>query len=235
MNIIDIAILLILFIFIVVGLYQGFTVSILSTASSILSWVLAWLFYPVLAGIFKTNGVYETILNLSDGAQKLSSIDLSKTPIANLDTSQITEAVSNAKLPSPFNSALLSNIQSGALSSQNITTLGDYFNSTIAMVLTNILCFIIIFIVVRIIFSIVIGMTKYVVKLPVLKQTDTLLGGAFGFVRGAIILYLVFMLLPIVMTLFPIDKLQGYIDASFFAKIFYNGNLFLSFIRPIIG
>jgi len=147
MNIIDIAILLILFAFVIMGLYQGFTVSILSTISYILSWVLAWLFYPVLAGILKSGGVYTAILNLSDGAQKLSSIDLSKTPIANLDTSQITQIVSNAKLPAPFNSALASNIQSAALSSQNMTTVGDYFNSTVAMVLTNILCFIVIFIV----------------------------------------------------------------------------------------
>ena len=142
--------------------------------------------YPVLAGLFKSGGVYTAILNLSDGAQRLSSIDLSKTPIANLDTSQITQLISNSKLPAPFNSALASNIQSAALSSQNLTTVGDYFNSTVAMVLTNILCFIIIFIVIRIIFSIIISATKYVVRLPVLKQTDTLLGGAFGFVRGAL-------------------------------------------------
>jgi len=235
MNIIDIAIILILIVFILVGLYQGFTVSILSTASYVLSWLLAWIFYPVLAGIFKSGGVYSAILSLSDGAQKLTSIDLSKTPIASLDATQISTAINNAKLPAPFSTALFNNINSAALNSQNVTTLGDYFNNTIAMVLTNILCFLIIFIIVRLIFVLIISMTRYVVKLPVLKQTDTLLGGAFGFVRGAVFLYILFMLVPIFLTLFPVDKIQTLVDASLLAKIFYNGNLFLGIISPMIG
>jgi uncharacterized membrane protein required for colicin V production len=67
--------------------------------------------------------------------------------------------------------------------------------------------------------------------LPVLKQMDWLLGAAFGFVRGFLVVNLLFLFLSVVLILVPVDLLRSYIENSLMADFFTEFNIFSAFLR----
>ena len=231
MNIVDIIVLVLIGVSILMGVYKGFLYSVLNIGSFLLSGLIALLFYPIMARNVINGDLFPTILNYADGAQRISDVSLVHTPIASLSESQISAAISEAGFPSPIGSLLERNISSRAFESAGLTTLGEYFNQTAAVVLTNIACFLIIFLIVRIVLLVVLNGANYVLKFPMLKQYDLLVGGCCGLVNGILLMFAVFMLVPIAFTLLPYDSITSIVETSVFGNFFYQCN----FLLPLIG
>lgn len=88
----------------------------------------------------------------------------------------------------------------------------------------NAIAFAIIFFAVKIILQIIASMFDFVARIPVLKQLNTVFGGVLGFIE----VYLVTFIILYIIALLPLEKIQGYVDDSFIAKLIVEHTPFLS-------
>jgi uncharacterized membrane protein required for colicin V production len=232
MNIIDIIVVGVLAVSSFIGMYYGFTVSVLSIASFFISWIGSMIFYPSLSRFITTKfpDIIDKLILYTDGASKTTMDDRSLS-IASLSGEKVNDLVVRAGLPAPFDRILESNLVNHSFGEINI---GQYFDYTIANIIINLISFIIIFLAIRLIFMVAISIANGITRLPVLKQFDTLAGAGFGFLRGFLILFVIFSVVPILLTLAPVDILTKYIEESAFAHFFTNSNFFTAFIRGVI-
>lgn len=235
MNILDYFIIAVLGLSTIMGIYQGFVVAILNIASFFISWLTAFLLYPVLAHYLQTTTkIVSTLLYYTEASTKIPGIEYRNAAITAIPAEKMNEIVQNANFPIPFESILHNNIINQAFKQSGLTTLGDYFNHTIVNVIINILSFLVIYLVIRILLSWIISMTDTVTHLPVLKHFNSLLGGGFGLFRGIFAIFIIFSIVPVLLTVIPIDLKTMFLDKSLFAAFFYKSNIITNIINGII-
>ena len=230
MNIIDIIIIALVVISIIMGVYKGFLYSIINLGTFFLSTIISLLFSPIMASNVINGDLFTTIVNYTDGAQRIADVTMVHTPVASLTQAEIAAQVTQANFPSPVGSLLEKNLTQQAFADMGLTTMGQYFDRTVAIVVTNIVCFVIVYLIARVVFTVLLNGTKYVVQFPMLKQFDGLVGGCCGAVRGIFMMFVIFSLVPVVITMLPYDSITNLVESSVFGGFFYRYNLILPFI-----
>ncbi len=61
------------------------------------------------------------------------------------------------------------------------------------------------------------------------------MGGLLGFLRGGLLLFVLFMLVPVMLAFLPFEELQIILSESQLATFFYKGNFMIDLIRGLIG
>ncbi len=231
MNLIDIVILAVLGISIIYGLYRGFVQTILSVACCLISIFVAFAFGPQLSKVLRGNqGVTSTLATYTDAVARVGDYDLASMQVNNLPDSVIQQVLSSVELPDAISSILQTNLQKQSFLGTAQNTINDYVQNTIVAVAVNALCFIACFVVAYVLLSIVVNLIQHVFRLPLLKQLDWLAGAAFGLVRGAVILYVIFLLMPILSTIVPLDAFNELLETSKLAGIFMSDGFFAGVI-----
>ncbi len=232
MNLIDIGALLILAICVLGGYYRGFVSTGLNILAGIISFIIALALVPVVSGTVKNQeSLYNSLLYYTEGSEYVAktSVELIRTPIADLPGERIEEVIRNASMPNPMGRAVGKNIARQTFAKEQITTLGDYFNLTIVSVFLNILSMLAVFFVIRIIFAFLIrGIDYGRGGYPVLVQWDGVIGAGLGLIDGILLLFVCFMLVPIVLTVLP--KFYELLSSSVFGEFFYQANFLLYFV-----
>lgn len=230
MNIIDILILVVLGASVILGMYRGFISGVLSVAALIGSVVLAFMMSGDLAAWLQGNEtLVNTLLYYTDAGSRVSNLDLSLLPVSQVSDSALAQILKSANLPAAFESAFISGL-TGASGSMTIAQL---LSETIVSVSIMILSFLCCFFVAYVVLSFVINLINYVFELPVLRYLDALIGGLFGLVRGVLLMYILFALVPIVLAVAPVQMITDLIDASRLAPMF-DSQIILSIIRQAI-
>ena len=228
MNLIDYIIIGIVGVSVLFGFYRGFISSVLNVGGGLLAFVLSFVLYPALAAAIQGNEeIVRTMLHYTDATSRLGDLNLAVTNVVQLGQQGIANVLSKVSLPAPLDALLETNLTNQVYASSGVTTVADYINQTIVQAGINILCFLICFVVLYIVLSIVINAIKAVFRLPLLKQLDWLVGGVFGFLRGVLICAAAFTLVPLVMTVVPVDAVSELIDQSVLARVFAENNLIL--------
>lgn len=234
MNIIGFAILGFIAIYILSGAYKGFIWSASALVASALSCVLALL---LMSGVSKmivsNNTLYEAMLSYTEGSEYVFDVEYAKTDITKLTNTQIDEVMEKAGLPYPMDERVHENIMTEAFKESNITTLGDYFNESMVLVVVNIISFLLIYFAFRVILTFLLSWLDYSKPFPVLRRADWLVGGCIGVVRGVVAVSVVLMVLPIVLTVLPFDAIREMVDESSIATFFYKSSLLLKFIPGV--
>lgn len=223
MNVMDILILVILALSAVAGMYRGFLASGLHTAGFIGAWFIARATYMKLAVEALSNRALMGVLSNYLEAENF----FSSTTVANMS---ISEAVSGGQLNAiadtvaekmPFvKDAFISNVQSGAFSALNISTLKDYLDQTIWTGAFNVISFILIFALSYAVIALVVNLFNHVFSFPALRGFDRLLGGVFGLVRGAVVVVLMITLLPMVLNMVVPDLMAQFEAESQLMSLF---------------
>ena len=230
MNIIDILILIVLGASVIFGMYRGFISGVLSVAALIGSAALAFMMSGQLAAWLQGNEtLVSTLLYYTDAGSRISSLDLSLLTVSQVSDGLLAQILKSANLPAAFESAFLSSI-SGASGGMTISQL---LSETIVSVSIRILSFLCCFFISYEALSFVINLIHYVFELPVLRHLDSLIGGMFGLVRGVLLMYILFALVPIVLAIAPVQIITDMIDASRLAPMF-DSQLILSIIRQAV-
>ena len=220
MNIIDIAILAVLAVSVLYGMYRGFISGVLSVAALIGSAALAFAMSGELAAWLQGNQtLVSTLLYYTDAGSRIGDLELSLLPASQVTKSALTQILSLARLPEAFESAFLSAIGAAPAA----MTVSDLLSNTIVSVSLSILSFLICFLLSYIVLTFVIHLIQYVFELPVLRHLDALMGGLFGLVRGTLLLFILFALVPIVLAVAPVEPLQMLLDQSRLAPLFDSG------------
>lgn len=234
MNLLDFGIIGIIVLLTLLGFYQGFLVSVLNIASFFVSWLVSVIVSPAAATLVKAQQSLATqMLYYTEGAELIGNVEYARTMVSQLSAQQMDKIVSESTVPSHIDSLVRSNMAGEVFKTQNISTVGDYFNQTIVNFAINVISFLAVFLIVRAILSIFIHATDYTVKLPVLKHFDGLLGGAFGIVRGLFIVFLIFMVVPVLLVVLGGFGIKEYINNSFLGSIFYDANFLLALVTGV--
>lgn len=230
MNVVDIIIFLIMSVSIVFGMYNGLILSAIHTVSFFLSWLISLILHPTLSNIIldKFPKLLGAVTLYTEGSAQIPTVEQRMTSISTFTTDKLTDILEKIQLPNPFSRILLNDFSQNI---EGIQTLGEYFDSTMAITVVNIFSFLILFVFIKIILTVIISIGKTVVDLPVLKKFDSIAGGGFGIIQGAFIVYLVFALVPIVIVLAPVDLIKEFLDGSKFADFFINSNIFSNFVK----
>ena len=81
------------------------------------------------------------------------------------------------------------------------------------------------------IFHFVLNFLKVIFRFPVLKQMNSVAGGVFGLLRGVLLCFVAFALLPLVQTMVPMEGIGEVIEQSALAPLFNSGNLILAIMN----
>ncbi|MBQ1632103.1 MAG: hypothetical protein II049_04715 [Clostridia bacterium] len=226
---ITILILVVLGLCILAGYYRGVVYSAVSIGITFLSFFLALLLIPVIAApVRRSKALYGSLLYYFEGYEFVSrtSVELIHDPVSSIDGETLSEVVENADLPLPLDSAVSRNIRAEAYKADRITTLGDYFNQTIVDVVLNILSLLLLFVVFRVLFGFILRMIDYGRRgLPTLKRFDPLFSCGIGFLHGVTLLYIFFLIAPVILTIVP--KLGQMLVDPPLAGFFYRMNPFM--------
>ena len=244
------AILIILGICILAGYYRGVVYSALSIGLTLLSFFMALLLIPVVATPVRQNEeLYGSLLYYFEGYEYINetSVEMVHTPASLLSEELLDEVIENADMPIPFDRAVKKNIRQQVYSSESIqqrtrsgstqqiksiSTLGDYFNQTIVDVVLNILSLLILFVGVRILFGFILRMIDYGRRgLPALKRLDPLYSCGIGFLHGVTLLYIIFMLVPVLLVIVP--KLGIMITDTPIGGFLYRMNPFVYLVPTV--
>ena len=234
MNAIDYGIVVLLLVFTLFGFYRGFLQSLLNLGGCLLSFAASFWLFPKLADAVSSNTEIVRLLSgYTDSGSVLGDLDLSSLSVNTLSATNISAIVDKASLPDPIGRLLQANLAEKAFSPLGdlATNVGDYINQTILSVSINVLSFIVVFILCFLAVTIVINLLKSVFKFPLLKQLDWLAGGAFGFVIGCVLCFVVFTAMPVLQSLIPLENFQQMVSESALAGIFQNGNLVISIMN----
>ncbi|MBQ6704027.1 MAG: CvpA family protein [Clostridia bacterium] len=230
MNLIDLVSIAIIALFVINGLYKGFISTLLSIGAYIISVIFGFLFMrPGAAFITGHQRLFNMMLYYTEGSEFIADPEFVRTEIYSLSSADINGIIESARLPFPMGREIAENIAKEAFAGEGIVTLGDYFNQTIVCTFINILVFLLVFAMVRLILGLIINGADYADPFPVLRAHDGLLGGALGLVRGMLALFVVFMLVPVVLTVLgQFELITNMVDDSAMAGLFYRLNFLLS-------
>ncbi|MDL2258447.1 CvpA family protein [Eubacteriales bacterium OttesenSCG-928-K08] len=233
MSIIDIVVLAVFAFFVLSGWYRGLVSTLLSIGAYIVSAGLALIMRPLLSNlVFSNASLYNMALYYAEGAEFVYDVELSKSAISQLGSSQLSVVMERAELPIPVGTRISENIAKEAFAADGLTTLGEYFNQTIVNVFINLLCVLVLFVAIRLIFAFIINMIDYARRgYPVLQSADGLIGAGFGLIRGFLAMYIIFLVTPAVLIVLP--SIGDYLFDSFFGTFFYNTNFLLRLIPGI--
>ena len=232
MNTIDMIILGILGISVLVGLYRGFVASVASLGSCLLSLGLSFWLNPRIVEWVRSNPeIIRTLMSYTDAGTRIGDQTLAQTGVANLGSSGIAEILSKVNLPEPLNSLLQNNLQNQVFQSAGLSQVGDYVTQTIVGAVLNVICFILCFLVCFLLLHLVLGFLKAIFSFPVLKQLNSLAGGVFGLLRGALLVFIAFALMPLIQTVVPLDDIAQMTAESTLAPLFNGSQLILAIMR----
>ena len=128
MNFIDIAILLILSITILGGLYRGFVSTPLNVCATAVSILFGRILIPVVSGIVKGSAdLFQMLLYYTEGSEyvAITDVELTRSSISSISSEQLHTVLENADMPIPMDRCVMKNIASEAGSKSGVTTLGD--------------------------------------------------------------------------------------------------------------
>lgn len=219
MNIIDILILAVLVFGLLSGMHKGFVASGLSVAGFIGSWFGAQMVYERIANLALSNTTLMAVLSQylepeSFFASKAQAA-MTVSEIVSGGEVAIQEAVATvgSKI-SIISKAFEANIRNQAFANLNITTLADYLDQTIWQAVFHVLAFLLAFVLIYVVVTLFINLLDHVIRFPVLRMLDRLLGGLCGVARSLVVVVLLLCIVPPVMSLFVPEIMQSLLDTS---------------------
>lgn len=228
-NWLNLAVLLIFALCVLSGVYRGFLVAVLSVAAFFIAWLLSFVLMGSVSNSIRSNeGLTNAMVYYTEGSEKLASVELARIPVSQVD--DIDAIMANADLPYPIGDLIARNITTEAFADKGLYTVGEYFDVTIVNFFVNMLSFLIVFVIVRVALAFVIHGLDSSIHLPVLRSFDGLLGAGFGLINGLLMAFLIFMLVPFVLTVLPFPAIADYVDQSTFGLFLYKSNFLLSLI-----
>lgn len=225
-------ILFLIAIYILQGLHKGFLISVSNTIGMAISWLVGFLFSPLMSQAIAKGSFYQFLFYFTNGVDQLkASGNLAVTSLA---PTQIDSIVSSANMPFPFDKLIAENMTNQVFEAQGYHTVSEYFSYTTTNIVVNIFSFLVIYLIARIVISLLINAVNYASPLPVLRKYDMVAGGAVGVLRGILGMFALFMIVPIVLISLPSDFISPIIENSSMASFFYHSNFLLNGISGMI-
>jgi len=231
MNWVDAAVIAIIGLFGIIGLINGFILTVFRLVSFFASVVISLKFYPKVAEfLMKTNiytGIRDSIYNslMSQQPALVPKVD------GQAKQAAAEAVVGRMKLPEFLKDALLDKIPNPS-SLVDVSKLMELISDELAKAVTGILSLILLYVLVRIGLIFLKFILKGIANLPVLKQIDKLGGFAFGAVEGLLTVYIIFTVLMLFSAAPWFKAFSDSVSASKIAIFFYQNNFIGNWMFP---
>jgi uncharacterized membrane protein required for colicin V production len=223
MSIVDIVVLVIVGASVIYGLYRGFIQSVLSVVCLLLSIFVAFAYAPtVTAKLSNMPQLQEALVGYTDAVVRVGDSELASQNVQTMDQGLISQVLANVQLHPPLDTLL-----KDALSSGQQVSVNEAVKGTIVQSALHVISFILVFSLSYLAGLLVLGVLRKIFRFPVLRQLDTLAGGLFGFIRGAAIIYVLSLLMPLIQTVVVDEHFQTLLSQSKFLPIFSDPQFFI--------
>jgi uncharacterized membrane protein required for colicin V production len=235
LNILDLAVYGILLVSIAAGFYKGLIATAANTAGAFASLFIAgWLYGGIALRVKLAGKLIPTLLYYSETSSMIGSVETARTGVSGMTQARLDSLFQNVRLPAPIGSWYTHNVLGAVYAGDGISTLGDYLSRTVAEAAVSIACFLAVFFIAYIALSLAVNLLHYIVKFPQLKYVDGVLGGAVGLLRGVLLAFVLFLLMPLALSMLPVQQVKGLVASSHTAGFFYQYDLLFGFIRSYI-
>ena len=226
-NIVDMVLVAILLLSLISGMYKGFLSSGLTTVGFGAAFFGAKALYPQLAhAVLNNTNLMEVLTYYLDPSSMFKTVGLAEKAVSGAtQNGLLMQALADLKagnLPEAIVSAFRDNVDKLIFSGKQMDTFADYLNLTIWNAAINVVSFLVLFMVTYLLVMLVVNLLNNVFHFPLLRHFDWLLGGAFGLVRGVIIVSLVLAIVPLAMSVINIDIINKMIESSQLASMFQS-------------
>lgn len=232
MGILNWIVLFLIAIYILQGFHKGFLISVSNTIAMALSWIIGFVFSPLMSQAIAKGPFYKFLLYFTNGVDQLQASG--NMLVTTMSSAQIDQVVSTANLPAPFDHLVTQNMTDAVFEASGLHTVSDYVSYTITNVVVNIFSFLVIYIIARIIIALLINAYNYASPLPVLRRFDSLIGGGVGVLRGFLGMFALFMIIPVILVSMPTEVISDIINGSSFVSFFYHNNFLLAGITGVV-
>lgn len=232
MNIVDGILLFVMAISVIYGFYHGFIQSVASLFALGISIAGGLMFGPQLSRLLYSNQQVRGLLaNFSDAVVRVGDYELASSPVTRASGNVLETVLGSVSFPKPIEDLLRDNIITRAFQADGLATVNDYVSSTLIQAILSVVSFLLCCLLVYLAFSFLISILRHVFEFPILRQLDGLAGGLFGLARGAVICYLLVLLLPLIQVVIPDERIPDYLRTSRIADIFRNDGFLMRIIR----
>jgi|GEM_PF-2197531 len=231
MNIIDLAAILLLALFVVIGVYRGFLRSMATVCIFVVAFVFAAIFTgPMVRQAYRKTELYEAINYYTEGDQLLASAGtgIAQSPVDSFRRDELVRILAATTLPVPVQQAVVRNAVDQRKSGLGITSLAEYVDATLTENVLGVGSFIILFVSCVVVLQVGLAMYNALRPLPVLKKHDSLLGGLCGVLFGLMTVMAVFCVLPVVQSVLPVQEFGVMMNKSRVGMIIQEVNFMLS-------
>lgn len=208
--VVDIIIIVFLIIAIAIGRHNGMLVSLINIFALIVALMIAFLLCKPIGNII----IEKT--NIDDGIKNIVS---ERMPMNNTKIS-----VENTNLPSVMKDHIQNVADNVNETKDNII---DDTSTELSTEIVYVLTFIILFILVKILLFILKVISRFITKLPILKQIDHFGGAVLGLIEGVFVVYAIFAIISVLSPAIKSTEIIDQINTSYIGKQIYNNNLLL--------
>ena len=237
MNIIDLIIIAILAYSLVSGMHKGFITSTLALVGFCGAWIGAYASYGYLVTAVQQNeGLIGFLESLVSAADLFKTSALADMEVAAASAADIDLAIGEIGIPL-ISDVFRSNVLGQVFANDGLTRMSEYLTHTLLSSALNIFSFIIMFALIYAAALLVVNMLNNIFRFPLLKHLDWLFGGVFGLIRGAVVVMLIFAVMPTICSALEsmdISLLSDMINQSKIGLIVQENNLVISALDTLV-
>ena len=231
MNLFDALIWAVILLSLVYALYRGFVHSVLSQAALLLSLLIALPLSAGPANQLQGNTSFTSLLvTYTDAVARVGDYDLANTPVTGIGDDTIDQVLENVGLPSALSGILEKNLLVGR-NIESDRTINDYVQGAVVSSAIRILCFLACAALVYAILSLALGLIGHVFPFPLLKLFDWAGAALFGVIRGLTFVCVLYLLMPLLSTVIPLDAFRQVLDSSAMSPAFLSDSFFTAVLN----
>ena len=231
MNPFDILIWAVILLSVIYALYRGAVHAMLSQGLLLLSLLIALPLSALPASQLQGNTSFTSMLvTYTDAVARVGDYDLAHTPVTGIGDDTIDQVLENVGLPSALNKVLETNLLVGR-NIESDRTINDYVQGAVVSSAIRILCFIACQALIYFALSIALSLVGHVFSFPLLKLFDWAAAGLYGVLRGLTLLCVLYLLMPLLCTVIPLQTFQQALNASALSPAFLSDRFFAAILR----
>lgn len=232
MNWVDYVVIGMIAVFAIVGLKNGFIMSIYRLAAFFVCIYASIKFSPVLAKILEKTALFSSIKDAIVKNLFLWSKEAFSTSTEPASGTAGAETVlGSLPLPDFLQKSLLGNLPS-ASELINVEGIVNAIGDELAKMILSVLSLILLYIVLRVVLSFVGLLLKGISELPLFKQINKLGGLILGSLQGVLAIYILCAILVLFNSNPGFTAIFNGLDSSLFAGGFYENNFIMNWLFP---
>lgn len=218
---VDIIIIVILLLSIFYFANKGLISSILKSCSWLISILVTYFLYPFVSSLLRKTIVFDFLRETIYTVMGLDSVS------ATNGSSQIT-AINSLTLPEGLKTMIVDNNNSVIYDLLGVNSLQEYIAGYIANIILNIVISILVFFIIKFCIKLAFTALDIAVKMPVVKQLNSLGGAFLGAFWGVVIIWSIMAITTLLIASPVFSDLINAINNSFIGSILYNNNFIMN-------